>query len=200
MKKVQNTGERSAQKERIADFFSRERKNLVRFVRRMIDDAADRDGEDIVQDVMVGLYERADISRPVEELSSYVYRSLRNRIVDAFRRRSAAPPVVSLDSSAGGDEDLTLADVLEDSRVDVFDGIQRKRMIERVYSAIDRLGPRLKAVLIATEFEGKTYRELSEEWGVPVGTLLSHKHRAIQRIRTSLGGDLQGGKEFSHDT
>jgi len=46
--------------DRIAAFIKAERSALVGYVRALIGDAADRDGEDIVQDVMTGLLDRAD--------------------------------------------------------------------------------------------------------------------------------------------
>ncbi|MBN1306791.1 MAG: hypothetical protein JXA18_02660, partial [Chitinispirillaceae bacterium] len=78
-------------------FFSTERRNLVAFVRGLIDDAADRDAEDIVQEVAFHLFEKGDIGEPVEHLGAYIYQALRNRVVDAFRRnrvvRSLDEPV-----------------------------------------------------------------------------------------------------------
>jgi DNA-directed RNA polymerase specialized sigma24 family protein len=35
-------------------------------------------------------------------------------------------------------------------------------------------------------FEGKTIKELSHEWNIPVGTLLSRKHRALAKLRNIL--------------
>ncbi len=48
----------------IAEFFSSERDRLVRYVRRLIDDNAERDGEDIVQDVALSLLSRTDVLVP----------------------------------------------------------------------------------------------------------------------------------------
>lgn len=62
---------------------------MVGYVRHIIDDASDRDSEDIVQDVMAGIFEAADITRPVENLSAYIYRSLRNRVIDIIRDRKS---------------------------------------------------------------------------------------------------------------
>ncbi len=43
----------------VADFFRKEQANLVGFVRRLIEDTAARDGEDIVQDVALNLFNKA---------------------------------------------------------------------------------------------------------------------------------------------
>jgi len=39
--------DKEKQKKKLVDFFRRERRGLIGYVRRWIDDAADRDGEDI---------------------------------------------------------------------------------------------------------------------------------------------------------
>jgi len=174
----------------VARFFANEKENLLRFVRRLIENTAERDGEDLVQDVMLGLFERADVTVPIENLASYVYRSLYNRIVDGYRRRKR---LASLDFPALQAEDSTLLDSIADTKYDVSGELEKRETIERVYEAIDRLSPRLKSVLIATELEGRTFRELSLEWKVPLGTLLSYKHRAVRAVRTMLA-DEKGGR------
>jgi len=65
----------------IARFFKTERTRMVAYVRRLIDDAADRDGEDIVQDVMANLFNMADVTMPLDNLAAYVYRSIRNMVM-----------------------------------------------------------------------------------------------------------------------
>jgi RNA polymerase sigma factor (sigma-70 family) len=167
---------------RIADFFKIERARLVQYVRRLIDDAADRDGEDIVQDVMVNLFNMADVTVPFENLTAYVYRSLRNRVIDLLKKRRARE--VSLD--ADNEDGLSLRDVLFDSRYDTASAAEQNELREALYRAIDSLDDEHKAVIVVTEFEGRSFKEISDEWEVPVGTLLSRKSRAMKKIREQL--------------
>ena len=74
---------------------------LVRYVRRLIDDTAEKDGEDIVQDVALSLLARTDVLVPIESLSAYVYQSLRNRVIDSLRSRR---PFVPYDDVGRGRE------------------------------------------------------------------------------------------------
>jgi RNA polymerase sigma factor (sigma-70 family) len=161
------------QKKRIAEFLSTEWSRMVGYVRSWIADTADRDAEDIVQDVLAGLFERADVSAPIVDLSAYLYRSLRNRIIDAFRSPSRSVP---------------LGAVLSDSRYEASGEAERKEIREKLFAAIDSLQPAQREVLVATELEGRSYRELSEEWDIPIGTLLARKHRAVRVLRKSLEG------------
>jgi RNA polymerase sigma-70 factor (ECF subfamily) len=193
-----------ARRVRLGEFFARERHNLVRFVRRLIDETAGKDGDDFVQDVMLGIFEKADITRPIADLTSYVYRSLYNRVVDAYRKKKAGSRVLSLDMPVGGknrgrERGLALSELLEDERSDVHEALERRWSIEKLHDAVERLDPRSRAVIIATEFEGMSFRELSEEWGVPLGTLLSLKHRALKQIRNRLGLVPRDGKESTNE-
>jgi RNA polymerase sigma factor (sigma-70 family) len=160
---------------RLADFLWREREALVGYVRRRIDDAQDQDAEDIVQDVIINLFDRADPTVPVQNLAAYIYRALRNRIIDRFRRRR---------------ETVALSDAVLASGEDPLREAEKGEMLDRVFEAMDELSAEEKAVILATEFEGQTFRQLAGEWGVPLGTLLARKSRALDKIRKRLTGQF----------
>ncbi len=171
----------------IARFLAAERKRLVAYARRLIDDAADRDGEDIVQDVALNLFSRADVLMPIETLSAYVYRSIRNRVIDSLRRRRDER---SLDETGEDGESVPLKQ-LPDVVADAEGELARKELKRRIFDAIDGLPDGQKAVLIETELNGRSFRELSAEWGVPLGTLLARKSRAIAKVREALRESAQ---------
>jgi RNA polymerase sigma factor (sigma-70 family) len=158
---------------KVSEFFQREYFRLVRYVRRLIEDAADRDAEDIVQDVMLSIFDKADVTIPIENLAAYVYRSLRNKVIDIFRKKKDV---------------LSLSDVISDAGYDTEREVERKELMDFVFRAVDSLTEEQRAVLIATEFEGWSFRDLSEKWEIPIGTLLARKSRALQHIRKKLTG------------
>lgn len=157
----------------LSDFLKREYRTLVGYVRRRLEDAADQDAEDLVQDVIVSLFSRPGPEISVENLAAYVYQALRNRIVDRFRRRRE---VVALKDAP------TAPDSNPERQT------EQAEMLEAVFEAMDELGVEEKAVLMETEFEGKSFRELAEKWNVPVGTLLARKSRALKKITKRLAG------------
>lgn len=173
------------QAQRIADFFRREHRRLVRLVRGWIEDAAERDGEDIVQDVALNIFDRADVSAPIDNLSAYVYQALRNRVIDL--RRKKRQHILSLDSKIGHPSDSSLSDLIRDYRYNAADEFEKKEIWRLAFEAIEQLSEAQKAVIIETEFEGRSFRELSAEWEVPMGTLLARKSRALQKIRMMIG-------------
>lgn len=166
-------------KERLAEIFRTEKVRFLRFVRRKFDDISNMDAEDIVSEVTLSLFGRADIVGEIENLTAYIYRSLQNRILDHRRNRVSA---VSLDEEtvASGTPELHDRGPAPDIALD------QREMRERLLNAIGRLSPKERAIFLATEMDGRGFQELAEEWDEPVGTLLSRKSRAKAHLREML--------------
>jgi RNA polymerase sigma factor (sigma-70 family) len=168
---------------RLMDFFRSEKGRILHYIRSNIRDAADRDAEDILQDVMLYILESADPAKPIENISAYIYRSIRNRIIDFYRKQKKT---VSLDEKEYGDDSPALSEILADVRYDTHNEIEKREIMERIYNALDNLPAEQKAVWAAIELEDWHYEELSAIWEEPVGTLLARKHRASMALRKKL--------------
>ncbi len=155
---------------------------MVGYVRRLIEDGADRDSEDIVQDVVAGIFEKADITRPIENITAYVYRSLKNRVIDIMRSRKDYLSLDAEDPETG----TSLLDLLEDVKTDIESEILFSEFREKLFDSIDNLPDEQRAVIIMTEFEGMSFREIADKSGTPMGTLLSRKSRALEKIKAEL--------------
>ena len=170
---------------KISEFLRIERKRLIRYVRRMIEDTAERDSEDIVHDVALNLFKRADVTLPIENISAYVYQSLRNRVVDLLRKKKIT--MISMQSAVLDDRKLSLADLIHDYTYHPALQLEKKDVRDRIFKAIAALDDKYKAILIETEFEGRSYAQISRAWNIPMGTLLARKSRALKKIREALG-------------
>jgi len=53
---------------------------------------------------------------------------------------------------------------------------------------VDSLPADLRWVVVKNELEEMTFREISEESGVPMGTLMARKAKAIELLRRDLKG------------
>src|SRR5258707_13440508 len=76
------TGE---QDQRISEAFGLERARLRNFIRRRVPD--ENDVEDILQDAFYELVEAYRMMKPVEQVSAWLFRDVRNRITDLFRKK-----------------------------------------------------------------------------------------------------------------
>ena len=58
----------------------------------------------------------------------------------------------------------------------------------RVRTAIEKLPPNIREVLILRELEGMSYKEIAHITGMPIGTVMSTLSRARHRLRQALTG------------
>lgn len=168
---------------RLFQFFAAESGRLIRYVHARVQRISDMDAEDIVREVMLGLLHRDDRSGPVENMAAYTYRAVRNKIVDYQAEKAHT---VSLNWFSEEDEAFSLKEMLADDTQDVPAKAERKELLHALAACMDQLEPKQRAVVIATELQGKSFRELSQAWNEPVGTLLSRKSRAVKALRTAL--------------
>jgi DNA-directed RNA polymerase specialized sigma24 family protein len=94
--------------------------------------------------------------------------------------------MVSLDESIDEDGESSLIQQLSETISDGEKDVTRDELRKSIVSAIDQLPGEQKAVVIETELNGRSFRDLSLEWGIPIGTLLARKSRALAKIRELL--------------
>jgi RNA polymerase sigma factor (sigma-70 family) len=156
---------------------------LRRFLRRYAGDVGEV--EDILQDVFYELLEAYRMMKPVEHVSSWLFRVARNRAVDLFRRRRAA----SLSEPARAEDDslsLTLEDLLP-SPGDSPDAVYaRKIMLEAIEDAVEELPAEQREIFIAHEVMGINFKDYAVQTGIGMNTLLSRKRYAVLFLRQRL--------------
>ena len=165
-------------KNKLTNFFSNEYPSVRAYVKSRISDVADREADDIIQDVALKMFSRADSLSPITNVAAFVYNSIRNKIIDTFR--------TSKQKSYYNDEfDALVADFAE-LFYSKADNSYSDKIKDNLKSAISNLKPDYQDIIIAIDFEGFTYQELSEEWGAPIGTLLSRRHRALSILNNKI--------------
>jgi RNA polymerase sigma factor (sigma-70 family) len=175
------TGE---QDQRISEAFGLERARLRNFIRRRVSD--ENDVEDILQDAFYELVEAYRMMKPVEQVGAWLFRVVRNRITDLFRKKRpeamANVPATSTDDG----ETLSLEDLLPSPDAGPEEVHARNILLEELDAALDELPEEQREVFIAHELEGYSFKELAAATGVPVNTLLSRKHYAVLHLRQRL--------------
>src|SRR5690606_651211 len=62
----------------------------------------------------------------------------------------------------------------------------RPDMERRIRSAVDALPEDFRQVVLLADVEGYAYREIADELGCPIGTVMSRLYRARRQLRSSL--------------
>lgn len=152
-------------------FFNDEYQSLKAYVRSRIDDTANRSAEDIIQDVALQIFSRDDDLSPIHNVAGFVYNSIRNKIIDLMRTKKKE---ISLEN--------TIENRLTEFTEQLYgksDNSYSEKMKVELKSAIFNLKSYYQNIIVAIDLEGYSYKELSVETGIPVGTLMSRRHRAL---------------------
>jgi RNA polymerase sigma factor (sigma-70 family) len=165
----------------------RERTKLGNFIRRRVRDPSD--AEDILQDVLHEFVQAYRLPEPIEQVSAWLFRVARNRIIDRFRKKKEQP----LSEMAGTHDN---ADTIDDEyRLDLAlpseDGgpeaaYARSVLLAALQNAIDELPENQRDIFMAHEIEGRSFKELASESGVTLNTLLARKRYAVLHLRARL--------------
>ena len=167
----------------IANFFNREYSNLVGFLRAKINDLSEMESEDVISDIILQIFSNIGITEHVQNLEAYIYRAVHNRAIDYLRKRKR---LVSINQPTTKDGDQTLEDLLADPRLDIHNEVYAREIRTKLSRALEELDPKQRAIWVATEIDGYTFRELAELWNEPIGTLLARKHRTAEVLRKVL--------------
>src|SRR5690606_7015967 len=104
------------------------------------------------------------------------------------RRESARPRQADFEGHTGSDEDspLTLQEILPDLGNTPEDTLFKELVWDAIMGALDELPADQREIFIQNELEDRSFREISEETGTSINTLLSRKRYAILSLRKKL--------------
>ena len=171
----------------IASVISRFGKRLLGFIRQRVGNEAD--AEDILQDVWYQLTTTVD-TEPIEQMSGWLFRVARNKIIDRYRKKSPE----SLDSLLPDGEDRSGADmggagltgILLDEGQNPETANLRALFWKTMEAALDELPEEQRTVFIWNELEGIPFKEIAAMTGEKVNTLISRKRYAVLYLREKL--------------
>lgn len=166
--------------------FLREKGRLLSFIRNRVSSL--EEAEDILQDVFYQFVAGYDSIESLDRITSWLFSVARNKIIDRYRRDASRPRRANLSIPAGGEDEMSFSvqDILPDLGNTPEDAFLREVIWEAVMEALDDLPPEQREIFIQNELEDRGFREIAEETGVSINTLLSRKRYAIMALRKKL--------------
>jgi RNA polymerase sigma factor (sigma-70 family) len=158
----------------------RDEPRLRSFIRKRVLDVGE--AEDILQDVFFELLETYRFMKPMEQVTAWLFRVARNRITDLFRRQKP----VSLNEPVSDEGSQSLEDLLPSAEAGPDAVYARNLLFELLDDALDELPENQREVFLEHELLGRSFKELAEETGVSMNTLLSRKRYAVLHLRQRL--------------
>ena len=155
----------------LSHFFKEEYQALKGYVRSKIEHTSESDAEDIIQDVALRIFSRPPESLPITNIGGFVYHAIKNKIIDTMRTKK--------ERIRNEDELEFLWTEFTSLFYEVDNETYTLQLKSELKNAIVSLKPSYRDIIIAVDFEGYSYKEIAEETGIPSGTLMSRRHRAI---------------------
>lgn len=171
------------QDQQLSEAIEREKPRLRNFIRKRVADQSD--AEDVLQDVFYELVEAYRMTKPVQQITAWLFQVARNRITDLFRsrlREASTEPAVTTEEG----EKLQWEELLPSRDAGPESAYARSVLLEELDAALDELPEDQREVFVAHEFLGYSFKDLAEQTGVSVNTLLSRKHYAVLHLRQRL--------------
>lgn len=169
----------------IEKLFKTDRKKFLGFIRQRV--RSQEEAEDILQDVFTNVLAASrNVQKPIVNIASWVFTAVRNRIIDSYRKKRAET-FTEIMSPAGGEESSdSFENFLGDFTTNPESELFRKTIWETVQEGLAELPDEQKMVFIRNEFEGVSFREMSDDTGVNINTLLARKRYAVLHLRKKL--------------
>lgn len=158
----------SAALQRLID---REGPRLLRFARGLLGNLDE--AEDVVQDTMIRLWEKAAEWTPDARIGTWLHRVCYNRAIDKLRRRRAVVDESVLEEVA---DPADAADV----------ALVRAESAQRVAAAVDGLPARQRSAVLLFHMQGLSQREAAAAMGISEAAFESTLARARRKLRRSL--------------
>jgi len=144
--------------------------------------------DDIFQATFLQVHLKRDEFDETRRLRPWLYRIATNQAIDALRRdrKHRALRLDRVTYSVGGAES-TLGESLESSEPVPTAILEANERGTWARDAVARLPEHLRAAVDLVFFQGLKYREAADALSIPVGTLKSRMHSALEKLRRGSG-------------
>ena len=133
-----------------------------------------RISEEIVMDVMLAVWQKRDMLNSNLSLSAYLYRSVKNRLIDHLRKQNL--PTVSLDQTT-----------IEPPSAFITDSRLLHKELECLYrSSLNRLPPQKKRIFTMSREEGSSYKEIANRLQLSKNTVENHMVAALRLMKEQM--------------
>ena len=166
------------------ELVSRYQRELYNYLRRFLGDGVM--AEDVFQATFLQVHVKRELFESGRKFRPWLYTIATNQAIDA-QRRNRRHKRLSLDQtqSSSGEELGTLMEMVATGEASPYEQAQSAEQAEWIRGAVDNLPEALQSAVRLVYFRGMKYRDAAKIMSVPVGTVKSRLHSALQRLGQS---------------
>lgn len=143
--------------------------------------------EDLTQDTFVKVLNALERYNPAYKFSSWIFKIANNAAIDHLRRRDVE--TLSIEgaphAATPAQQEATELQV-GDAAASPLELLEARELGGQIERAIAALRPEYRACIILRHLEGRSYEEIAEILGLPLGTVKTYIHRARNELRDVL--------------
>ena len=131
--------------------------------------------EELSQEAMIMVWRRAETFDPAQAgASTWIFTIARNKRIDRLRKDGRPLP------------DMLDPAMMPDQPETGLEAVNRGEEEDKLRQAMKKLPEEQAKMIFAAYYEEKSHREISEESGLPLGTVKSRIRLALSRLRANL--------------
>ena len=139
------------------------------------------DAQDLTQNAVVKALRFHERYREGTYIKAWLLTILRNTFINEYRRKSRGPDFVELTGAeASADTVFEPAEGSQSNLLELLD--------DEVKEALESLPQDFRQTVIMADLEDRSYKEIAETLGCPLGTVMSRLHRGRRLLRKQLYG------------
>ena len=150
--------------------------------------------DDLAQDVFLRLFRALPSFRGEALVSTYLYRITINVVQDEWKRRQKMDRKhvsLSEERGDGAGATWTYADRLEHPGADALEQMEQdefRRMVDRHLLELSQME---RAVIVLYHQEERSYDQIADALGLPIGTVRTHLHRGRKKLKEAIARDME---------
>jgi RNA polymerase sigma-70 factor, ECF subfamily len=161
-------------------------KELYSYLRNYLGNA--EMAEDVFQQTFLQVHLKCGQFEEGRKVRPWLYTVATNQAID-YQRRNRRHKIISLDRSAKHDieGDMgSLLELLDGAEAGPSEEAEAAEQYQELRKAIDELPEQTREVVMLVYFKAFKYREAAEILDIPVGTVKSRLHAAVQKLSETL--------------
>lgn len=188
-----------------ADIFTelvhRYERELYRYLARYLGDP--NLAEDVFQNTFLQIHLKRGLFEEGRAFRPWLYAIATHQAVDSLRK-AGRHPTVSLDQRVANPNHESdagaLIDMLVGDSSGPLDELQEAERQQWVRDSISRLPETLRQTLVLAYHQDLKYREIAEILKIPVGTVKSRLHAALEKLQQMARSSKRFGEEQRHES
>lgn len=143
------------------------------------------DAEDLVQETYLKAFRAFEQFEPGTNCKAWLFRILTNSFINKYRRRTKEREILEGKERPTAEHYLVH---LPSKRpfLDPENAIADRGLSDEVVRALDEVPVEFRGVLLLSDVEGLSYREVADVLGIPVGTVMSRLFRGRRLLQERL--------------